>query len=124
MQLSVNAREAQGISVLELSGRLIAGEECESLRNQIRELLASNHKRILLILTDLTRVDSSGIGTLVESVIVTVKDGGQFKLANVPRLAHNILVTHRLLQAFEIYSSEEEALASFTEQSRQPTGQQ
>jgi hypothetical protein len=50
----------------------------------------------------------------VESVIVTAKEGGQLKLVKVPRLIHNILSTHRLLQAFDIYSSEQEALASFT----------
>jgi anti-anti-sigma regulatory factor len=61
-----------------------------------------------------TRVDSTGIGMLVESVIITTKEGGQFKLANVPRLIHNILSTHRLLQAFDIYPNEKEALASFT----------
>jgi anti-anti-sigma regulatory factor len=57
----------------------------------------------------------------VESVIVTAKEGGQLKLVNVPRLIHNILSTHRLLQAFDIYPTEEEALASFTKPVR-PSG--
>jgi hypothetical protein len=50
---------------------------------------------------------------LVETVIYTVKQGGRLTLYMVPRLVRSILTTHRLLQAFEIYGSEAEAIASF-----------
>jgi anti-sigma B factor antagonist len=84
------------------------------VRSFIKEFLANHWNNILLNLANVTRIDSTGIGMLVESVIVTAKEGGQLKLVNVPRLIHNILSTHRLLQAFDIYSTEAEALASFT----------
>jgi anti-sigma B factor antagonist len=113
MQLSINTREKQGVTVLDLSGRIVAGEECESLRKTIKELLTANQKKILLNLGDVARVDSTGIGVLVESVILVAKQGGQLKLVNLPRLIHNVLSTHRLLQAFDICANEEEALASF-----------
>ena len=114
MQLTIDAREVQGVRVLSLSGRVVAGPEVDTLRSFIKEFLGNHWNRILLDLANVTRIDSTGIGVLVESVIVTVKEGGQLKLANVPRLIHNILSTHRLLQAFEIYPTEREALASFT----------
>ena len=123
MELSINTREHQGATVFDLSGRIVAGPECDSLRTKIKDLLASNQKKIILNLADVSRVDSSGIGSLVEAVIITAKQGGQFKLVNVPRLVHNILVTHRLLQAFDIYPSEEVALASFETPTQQPTGE-
>jgi anti-sigma B factor antagonist len=113
MQLSINTRENQGVTVLDLNGRIVAGEECESLRRTIRELLTANQKKILLNMGDVSRVDSTGIGGLVESVILTAKQGGQLKLVNLPRLIHNVLSTHRLLQAFDVCPNEEEALASF-----------
>jgi anti-sigma B factor antagonist len=113
MQLSINTRERQGVTVLDLSGRIVAGEECESLRKTIKDLLAANQKKILLNMGDVSRIDSSGIGGLVESVIFAAKQGGQLKLVNLPRLIHNVLSTHRLLQAFDICPNEEEALASF-----------
>lgn len=122
MQLSINVREKQGVAVLDVSGRIVAGEECDSLRQKIRELLAGNQKRILLNLGEVARVDSTGIGMLVESVIYTVKEGGHLKLVNLPRLVHNILFTHRLLQAFEIHKDEEEALASLEKPTEQPAG--
>ncbi|MGD0009677.1 MAG: STAS domain-containing protein [Terriglobia bacterium] len=114
MQLTIDHREVQGVRVLNLSGRIIAGPECDSVRSFIKEFLANHWSNILLDLANVTRIDSTGIGMLVESVIVTAKEGGQLKLVNVPRLIHNILSTHRLLQAFDIYATEKEAVASFT----------
>jgi anti-sigma B factor antagonist len=114
MQLTIDHREVQGVRVLNLSGRIIAGPECDAVRSFIKEFLANHWSNILLDLANVTRIDSTGIGMLVESVIVTAKEGGQLKLVNVPRLIHNILSTHRLLQAFDIYPTEKEALASFT----------
>jgi anti-sigma B factor antagonist len=114
MQLTINQREVQGVRVLSLSGRIIDGPECDGVRSLIKEFLANHWNNILLDLANVTRVDSTGIGMLVESVIVTTKEGGQLKLVNLPRLIYNILSTHHLLQAFDIYPTEKEALASFT----------
>lgn len=113
MNLSINSHEKQGIIILELNGRVVSGEECESFRQRIKQLLASQQTSILLNLGEVSRIDSTGIGALVESVILTAKEGGRLKLISVPRLIRNILSTHRLLQAFDIYDREEEALASF-----------
>jgi len=114
MHLTIDAREVQGVRVLSLSGKIVAGPECDSVRSFIKEFLANRWNHIILDLANVTRIDSTGIGMLVESVILTTKEGGQLKLVNLPRLIHNILSTHRLLQAFDIYASEKEALASFT----------
>jgi anti-sigma B factor antagonist len=119
MQLTIDHKEVQGVRVLTLSGRIVAGPECDSVRSFIKEFLGNHWNHILLDLASVTRIDSTGIGMLVESVIVTAKEGGQLKLVNVPRLIHNILSTHRLLQAFDIYPNEKEALASFTKTAHQ-----
>jgi len=120
MQLSVNARETQGAVILELIGRVVAGEEVDSVRKMIHDLVDHDHKKVSLNLDQVGRIDSTGIGMLVEAVIYTVKQGGQLNLYKVPRLVRNILTTHRLLQAFEIYGSEAEALAGFEKAGPQP----
>jgi anti-sigma B factor antagonist len=97
-----------------LTGRLVLGEECDAFRAKIQELMAGKRSNIILNVENVSRIDSTGIGALVESVILSAREGGRLKVTNVPRLINNILITHRLLQAFEIYGSEEEALASFT----------
>ena len=120
MQLSINARETQEVVILELSGRVVAGEEVDSVRRMIHDLVDHNHKKVSLNLDQVARIDSTGIGMLVEAVIYTVKQGAQLNLYKVPRLVRNILTTHRLLQAFEIYGSEEEALAAFAKPAPAP----
>jgi anti-sigma B factor antagonist len=119
MNLNISSRERRGVVILELSGRVVSGEECESFRRQIKELLASRQLSILLNLGDVTRIDSTGIGALVESVILAAKEGGRLKIFNVPRLIRNILSTHRLLQAFDVFETEDEAVASFAAEAQQ-----
>jgi len=114
MQLAINAREIQGVVILELSGRVVAGEEVDSVRRMVHDLVDHDHKKVALNLDQVIRIDSTGIGMLVEGVIYMVKQGGRLVLYKLPRLVHNILSTHRLLQAFEIYSAEEEAINALT----------
>ncbi len=113
MQLTINTKMKQGVVILEMNGRLVLGEECESFRKLIRDLLGANQNKILVNIGEVMRIDSTGIGAMVESVILTAKAGGRLKFSNVPRLIRNILSTHRLLQAFDIFESEDEAIASF-----------
>ena len=113
MQLTINQRETQGVAVLDLAGRITLGEECNALRETLKGLLAAGRKKILLNLKEVNRVDSSGIGILVEAVILAAKDDAALKLASLDRVVYNVLRTHRLLPAFEVFDSEPDALASF-----------
>ena len=113
MQLNINAREIQDVVILELSGRVVAGEDVDSVRTMIHDLVDHNHKKISLNLDQVTRIDSTGIGMLVEAVIYTAKQGGRLSLYMVPRLVRSILTTHRLLSAFDVYGTEAEAVGAF-----------
>ena len=115
MQLTINPREHHGVTVLDLKGRIEAGDECDALRDTLKNLLAAEHPRILLNMGEVTRVDSTGVGMLVEAVINAAKKGGELKLASLPKLVRGVLIVHKLLQAFDVYDNEEQALASFSE---------
>ena len=58
MQLAINPREQQGATVLELKGRIVAGDECDALRNTIKDLLAGEHPRIVLNMGEVIRIDN------------------------------------------------------------------
>jgi len=124
MQLTIHARELQDVVILELGGRLVAGEEADSVRRMIHDLVDHDHKRVSLNLEQISRIDSTGIGMLVEGVVYTARQGGRLTLYRVPRLVRNILATHRLLPAFEIYPTEAEAIAGFEQPSPPAVGQQ
>ena len=112
-QLRVASREVQGVAVLDLNGRLVLGEACNTLRDHLRKLLSEHKTKILINLQNVARVDSAGIGSLVEAVIETAKHGGQLKLMNVPRLVQGVFTVHRLQNVFEIFDSEDSAVASY-----------
>jgi len=115
MQLTINPRAQGGVTVLDLKGRIEAGDECDALRGTLKGLLVGEHPRILLNMGEVTRVDSTGVGMLVEAVINTAKRSGELKLASLPKLVRGVLMVHKLLQAFEVYDNEALALASFTQ---------
>jgi anti-sigma B factor antagonist len=112
-QLRVTARSVQGVTILDLSGKIILGEGCNTLREQMAQLWAAKEAKVLLNLRDVTRVDSAGIGILVEAVVETVKGGGELKLVNLPKLVRGVMMVHRLLSTFAVYDDEEQAVASF-----------
>ena len=70
-----NSRRVDGVTIMDLSGRITLGEGSVMLRDQIRELLGKGEKKILLNLGDVTYIDSSGIGELV-SAFTTVRNQG------------------------------------------------
>jgi len=113
MSLEIAEKEAGGATVLTLKGHIVLGDACDSLRERLTQMLAAGKKKIVLELGGVGRVDSSGVGILVEATVLTAKEGGRLKLCHLPRILYNTLYLHHLLQAFEIHASEEEALAAF-----------
>lgn len=113
MPLTIDETEVQGVPLLGLGGYLIMGDEVAHYRDKIFHLVNSGKKRILVELQQVEKIDSCGIGALVEMMVYTVKQGGQMKLVRLSRRVHNALVVHRLMQAFEVYDSPESAVASF-----------
>ena len=112
-ELNINERQAGDVTVLDLSGKITIGEGSVALRTAIRRLLEEGKKRILLNLSGVSYVDSSGIGELVSSYTAINKEGGQLKLLNLTQKIQDLLTITKLLTVFDTYDSEAEALNSF-----------
>ena len=113
MSLTIATRSAGGVQILDLTGKLILGEECNRLREEVKKLLAGNQKKILLNLGQVSFIDSSGVGTLV-SIFTSVKgQGGELKLCQLTQRFQETLQITRLMTVFEVYPVEGNALASF-----------
>ena len=80
MTMKATSRRVDGVTILDLSGRITLGEGSVVLRDQIRELLGKSEKKILLNLGDVTYIDSSGIGELVSAFTTVRNQGGELKL--------------------------------------------
>ncbi len=112
-ELNINERQAGDVTVLDMSGKITIGEGSVSLRNAIRKLIEEGKKKILLNLSQVSYVDSSGIGEFVASFTAIGREGGQLKLLNLTQKIQDLLAITKLLTVFDTYDDESSALNSF-----------
>jgi anti-sigma B factor antagonist len=113
MSLKSSTRQVDGITVLDLSGRITLGEGSVVLRDVIREILGKGNKKILLNLGDVTYIDSSGIGELVSAFTAVRKEGGELKLLNLTKKVHDLLQITKLYTVFDVKDDETAAISSY-----------
>ncbi|MEO8725201.1 MAG: STAS domain-containing protein [Acidobacteriaceae bacterium] len=112
--LKSQTRQMEGVTILDLSGRITLGEGSVVLREQIRDLLAKGQKKILLNLADVTYIDSSGIGELVSAFTAVKNQGGELKLLKLTKKVHDLLQITKLYTVFDIKDDESAAIAAFS----------
>ena len=106
-------REAGDVVVVELKGRLTAGLGDQLLRDTLGQLLADRHKKILLNLSEVSFIDSAGVGELVAGLRASQRSGAALKVLNSSERVHSTLFLARLLPIFEVYQDEKDALDHF-----------
>jgi anti-sigma B factor antagonist len=103
-----------GVTIVDMSGRITLGEGSVILRDTIRDLVGKGQKKILLNLGDVTYIDSSGIGELVSAFTAVRREGGELKLLNLTKKVHDLLQITKLYTVFDIKDDEAAAIKSFT----------
>jgi anti-sigma B factor antagonist len=111
---SIKIREAGAVVLLDVSGRLTSFET-GALRDSIARLLKEGRRDIILNLSGLQYLDSSGIGELARVYVTVVKQGGQMKVIGLSSKIEEILKVTQLYQVFPEFPNEEAALKSFPE---------
>ena len=114
MTMKASTRQVDGITIIDLSGRITLGEGSVVLRDTIREVVGQGHKKILLNLGDVTYIDSSGIGELVSAFTTVRNQGGELKLLNLTKKVHDLLQITKLYTVFDVKDDEATAIQSFT----------
>ena len=117
---SVTIRQAGRVSLVDVWGRLTF-LEVGALRDSISRLLNQGRKNIVLNLSGLQYLDSSGIGELAKIYVSVVKVSGQLKVVGLSPKVEEILKITQLYQVFPEFPSEEAALQSFPESSLNET---
>jgi len=112
VNFSVSVRQAQSVSLVEVTGRLTSFE-AKAFRDMILGLLKQGHTDIVLNLTALEYLDSSGIGELVRNYMSVVKKGGTMKVVGLAPRVEEILKITQLYQVFPEFPDEASALESF-----------
>lgn len=113
MALAIASREVDGVTVLDLSGRITLGEGSVQLRDAVRGLIAKGQKHILLNLGDVNYIDSSGLGELVSAYTTAKNQGAALKLLSLTRKVKDVLQLTKLYTVFDIYDDEASAIGSY-----------
>jgi anti-sigma B factor antagonist len=111
--MELTERSADGVVILDLSGRFILSDGEELFRKKVDELIERGQLQMLVNFKDVTYLDSAGIGSLVWKYVTIRKLGGRLKLVHLKVRSFRVLATTRLLAVLENFDSEQEALDSF-----------
>jgi anti-sigma B factor antagonist len=109
----VTAREVDGITIVDITGKITVGEGNVILREIMGDLVGKGKKKVVLNLAGVDFIDSAGMGELVKSYTTLRKQGGQLKLMNLQDKVENLLKLTSLTQVFDIQKDEASAVRSF-----------
>ena len=113
MTMKASTRQVNGVTVVDMSGRITLGEGSVILREAVKDLVAKGQKKILLNLGDVAYSDSSGIGELVSAFTSVRNQGGELKLLNLTKKVHDLLQITKLYTVFDIKDDERKAIEAF-----------
>ena len=111
--LEVSARESAGVHYLQVHGRLTIGEPSEHLNDFTNQLVQQGARKVVVNLSDIPQIDSSGISSLVKLSISLARQGGGLHLVCGPGRVRDALTVTRLVEAIPTFDNEAAASASF-----------
>jgi anti-sigma B factor antagonist len=111
--MHITNHEVNGVSVVALDGRIVLGEESNSLREKLKNLVAEGKKKIVLNVDKVKYIDSAGLGTLIAGHISAQKQGATLRLSNLGSKFHEMLQITKLVTVFDVYDTEAAAISSF-----------
>ena len=112
MSLDIRETEREGVTILSLKGRLTVGE-ASSVREKVSEVLAKGCNKLILDLSEVDYIDSTGLGSMVICYTTIKKSGGVLKLVNLNKRNIELLLLTKLHTIFEVFSDERDAVNSF-----------
>jgi anti-sigma B factor antagonist len=113
MALDIQQRELEGIGILELKGRIVAGPEATAFRAQVAKLNSAGKRNLVLDLAGVDYIDSTGLGALVMCATALRNNGGNVKLLHLNRRHIELLVMTKLATIFEFFTDEHDAVDSY-----------
>ena len=114
MKMIASTRLVGGVTILDLSGRIVLGDGSAALRDLVRNLISAGNKKILLNLRNVDYIDSSGLGELVSAFTSMRSGGGALKLLNLSKRVQALLQITKLYTVFDITDDEATSVKSFS----------
>ena len=112
MALDIQESAREGVTIITLKGRLTVGES-SGLREKVNQLIASGQHQVVMDLSALDYIDSTGLGNLVIYYTSLKKQGGALKLVNLNKRNIELLLLTKLHTVFEVFTDVQDAVNSF-----------
>ena len=112
--LMLTSGEVDGVAVVWLDGRVVLGEETGALRDKVKSLIAEGKKKLVLNMSNVTLIDSAGLGALVAAYSSTKSGGASLRLCHLGTKFNELLQLTRLITIFEVYNTQADAINSFS----------
>ena len=106
-------RTVGDVTIVDLKGKITIGQGDLQMRESIRQVLANGSDKIVVNMKEVTTIDSTGVGELVGCYNAAMNRGAKLKLMSLPSKISDVLTVTQLITVFDVYNSEEEAVASF-----------
>ncbi len=113
MSFTAAIREIGGVTIIDMVGRITLGEGSALLRDLVRQNLDTGHKKIVINMSGINYIDSTGLGELVSAYRLVKSQDGELKLMNLNKKVSDLLQITRLYAVFDIHNDEEQAVTSF-----------
>ena len=89
--MQIDERVVDGVTILDLKGKMTLGEGDELLKDKINSLIQQNKKKLLLNLEGVPYIDSAGLGEIVRTYTTVSRQGGKLKLLNLTKRIQDLL---------------------------------
>jgi len=102
-----------GVSILKLKGNIVGAAESSLLIDRLHEALEKGQTQVVIDLSQVDWMNSSGLGTLISGLTTMRQSGGNLKLCGLSDKIQNLFTITKLLTVFEIFPSAADAAASY-----------
>ena len=110
--MDITERTVDGITLLDLSGKLTIGEGAQLLKDKSESLVFQGRNQVIVNLAAVPYIDSGGLGQLVACYTTLAQAGGRLTLLNVNTRNHDLLSITKLVAVFDTFDTEREAIES------------
>ena len=111
--MEIAQRQVGDVTVLDVSGKITSTESDGRLKEKVTGLVTEGHKKLVLNLSGVSFVDSSGLGETVACYTTAKGKGGEVKLVGAGERIKNLLVMTKLITVFDSHDKLDDAIAAF-----------
>jgi anti-sigma B factor antagonist len=108
--MQLTDHEQDGVVILQPKGKIMGGPDASLLHDKLHEVIEAGNKKVVIDLSKVDWMNSTGLGILISSYTTLRNNDGQLKLANVTDKIQSLLIITKLVTVFDSYDSVGEAV--------------